>query len=139
VRITSQLPGRSRSRDPALSSETDFTRLDDNVPSRTDRRVDDRRKGIRGGESSGLALATMLRNQTASSDLSCIGCCSAKAWPSIVSDDWVAERLGSLVRVEESIAVADRDAVIRRATSAYRAFTTHQELRALYPVGDGLP
>jgi ATP-dependent helicase/nuclease subunit A len=52
-----------------------------------------------------------------------------------VSDEWIAERLGSLVRVEESIAINDRDAVIRRAAAAYRAFSTHQELRALYLSG----
>ena len=50
-------------------------------------------------------------------------------------DDWVIERLGSLVRVEESIAIADRDAVIRRAAAAYRAFSGHEELRALYLSG----
>jgi hypothetical protein len=52
-----------------------------------------------------------------------------------VSDDWIAERLSSLVRVEESFAMADRDAVIRRAAAAYRAFTGHEELRALYLSG----
>jgi ATP-dependent helicase/nuclease subunit A len=52
-----------------------------------------------------------------------------------VSDEWIAERLGSLVRVEEAIAINDRDAVIRRAAAAYRAFSTHQELRALYLSG----
>jgi ATP-dependent helicase/nuclease subunit A len=52
-----------------------------------------------------------------------------------VSDDWIAERLRSLVRAEESIAIADRDSVIRRAAAAYRAFSGHQELRALYRSG----
>ena len=51
------------------------------------------------------------------------------------SDDWIAERLASLVRVEESIAIADRDALLGRAAAAYRAFSTHQELRALYLSG----
>jgi ATP-dependent helicase/nuclease subunit A len=51
------------------------------------------------------------------------------------SDAWIAERLGSLVRVEESIAIADRDTVIRRAAAAYRAFSEHGELRALYLSG----
>ena len=51
------------------------------------------------------------------------------------SDDWINERLASLVRVEESIAVADRDGLIRRATSAYRAFSNHRELRTLYESG----
>jgi ATP-dependent helicase/nuclease subunit A len=52
-----------------------------------------------------------------------------------VTDAWIAERLGSLVRVEESIAIADRESVIRRAAAAYRAFSTHQDLRALYLSG----
>jgi ATP-dependent helicase/nuclease subunit A len=52
-----------------------------------------------------------------------------------VSDAWIADRLASLVRVEESIAVADRDDLVRRAAAAYRAFSTHQELRALYLSG----
>jgi ATP-dependent exoDNAse (exonuclease V) beta subunit len=51
------------------------------------------------------------------------------------SDQWITERLASLVRVEESIAVADRDGLIRRATSAYRAFSNHHELRTLYESG----
>jgi RecB family exonuclease len=45
------------------------------------------------------------------------------------------ERLTSLIRVEESIAITDRQSVIRRAASAYRAFSSHQELRALYLSG----
>jgi ATP-dependent exoDNAse (exonuclease V) beta subunit len=52
-----------------------------------------------------------------------------------VSDEWVAERLASLVRVEESIAIADREALIRRAAGAYRAFSSHQGLRVLYQSG----
>ena len=52
-----------------------------------------------------------------------------------VSDEWVAERLASLVRVEESIAIADREALIRRAAAAYRAFSSHQGLRVLYQSG----
>jgi ATP-dependent helicase/nuclease subunit A len=52
-----------------------------------------------------------------------------------VSDEWIADRLASLIRVEESIAVADRDGLIRRAAAAYRAFSTHRELRALYISG----
>ena len=51
------------------------------------------------------------------------------------SDDWITDRLSSLVRVEESIAVADHDGLIRRATSAYRAFSNHRELRTLYESG----
>ena len=50
-------------------------------------------------------------------------------------DDWITERLASLVRVEESIAIADRDGVIRRATAAYRAFSNHHELRTMYESG----
>ena len=52
-----------------------------------------------------------------------------------VSDEWVGERLASLVRVEESIAIADREALIRRAAAAYRAFSSHQGLRVLYQSG----
>jgi ATP-dependent exoDNAse (exonuclease V) beta subunit len=53
-----------------------------------------------------------------------------------VTDEWIAERLASLVRVEESIAIADRDALLGRAAAAYRAFSSHQELRALYLTGE---
>jgi ATP-dependent helicase/nuclease subunit A len=52
-----------------------------------------------------------------------------------VSDEWIADRLASLIRVEESIAIADRDGLIRRAAAAYRAFSTHRDLRALYVSG----
>ena len=52
-----------------------------------------------------------------------------------VSDDWLSARLASLVRVEESIAVADRDGLLGRAAAAYRAFSTHRQLRALYQSG----
>ena len=51
------------------------------------------------------------------------------------SSEWVSERLGPLIRVEESIAIADRDSVIRRAATAYRAFAAHRELRELYVSG----
>jgi ATP-dependent helicase/nuclease subunit A len=51
------------------------------------------------------------------------------------SDGWLAERLASLVRVEESIAIADRGALLGRAAAAYRAFSRHQDLRALYLSG----
>jgi ATP-dependent exoDNAse (exonuclease V) beta subunit len=52
-----------------------------------------------------------------------------------VTDEWIAERLGSLVRVEESVAMVDRAAVIRRAATVYRAFVTHPDLRELYLSG----
>jgi ATP-dependent helicase/nuclease subunit A len=52
-----------------------------------------------------------------------------------VEDDWIAARLESLMRLEESIAITDRDAVVRRAAAAYRAFSTHADLRALYQSG----
>jgi ATP-dependent exoDNAse (exonuclease V) beta subunit len=119
---------------PVLSSETDFTRLDDNVPSRQTVA-----SMIAGTEFVEASLQTRLRDDTQESDRlvgSLVHRLLQREGLAVdVSDDWVAERLGSLVRVEESIAVADRDAVIRRATSAYRAFTTHQELRALYLSG----
>jgi len=119
---------------PALSSETDFTRLDDNVPSRQTVA-----SMIAGTEFVEASLQTRLRDDAQESDRlvgSLVHRLLQREGLAVdVSDDWVAERLGSLVRVEESIAVADRDAVIRRATSAYRAFTTHQELRALYLSG----
>jgi ATP-dependent helicase/nuclease subunit A len=52
-----------------------------------------------------------------------------------VSDEWIDDRLASLIRVEESIGITDRQAVIRRAAAAYRAFSGHEELRALYMSG----
>jgi ATP-dependent exoDNAse (exonuclease V) beta subunit len=119
---------------PAPSSETDFTRLDDNVPSRQTVA-----SMIAGREFVEASLQTRLGDDAQESDRlvgSLVHRLLQREGLAVdVSDDWVAERLGSLVRVEESIAVADRDAVIRRATSAYRAFTTHQELRALYLSG----
>ena len=119
---------------PARSSETDFARLDDNVPSRQTVA-----SMIAGTEFVEASLQTRLRDDTQESDRlvgSLVHRLLQREGLAVdVSDDWVSERLGSLVRVEESIAVADRDAVIRRATSAYRAFTTHQELRALYLSG----
>ena len=119
---------------PALSSETDFTRLDDNVPSRQTVA-----SMIAGTEFVEASLQTRHRDDTQESDRlvgSLVHRLLQREGLAVdVSDDWIAERLGSLVRVEESIAVADRDAVIRRATAAYRAFTTHQELRALYLSG----
>ena len=119
---------------PALSSETDFTRLDDNVPSRQTVA-----SLIAGTEFVEASVQSRLRDDTHESDRlvgSLVHRLLQREGLAVdVSDNWVAERLGSLVRVEESIAVADRDAVIRRATSAYRAFTTHQALRALYLSG----
>jgi ATP-dependent helicase/nuclease subunit A len=52
-----------------------------------------------------------------------------------MSDESIAERLASLVRVEESFAIADRDALLDRAAAAYRAFSTHRDLRGLYQSG----
>ncbi len=52
-----------------------------------------------------------------------------------VSDEWIHDRLASLIRVEESIGIADRDTLMRRAAAAYRAFAGHQELRAVYLSG----
>ena len=52
-----------------------------------------------------------------------------------ISDEWIEERLAPLVRVEESIAIADREALFRRAAAAYRAFSSHQDLRSLYASG----
>jgi hypothetical protein len=53
-----------------------------------------------------------------------------------MSDESIAERLATLVRIEESIAMTDREALFRRAAAAYRAFSTHEQLRALYMSGD---
>jgi len=53
-----------------------------------------------------------------------------------VTDEWIAHAARSLIRVDESIDVADRDVLIDRAASSYRAFSAHQELRAIYLSGD---
>jgi ATP-dependent exoDNAse (exonuclease V) beta subunit len=52
-----------------------------------------------------------------------------------VDDERIGERLTSLVRVDEWIAVTGREALIGRAAAAYRAFSTHRDLRALYESG----
>jgi ATP-dependent helicase/nuclease subunit A len=52
-----------------------------------------------------------------------------------VSDEWIAARLSSLIRVEEAAAIGDRDGLVRRAAAAYRAFSTHADLRVLYLSG----
>jgi hypothetical protein len=52
------------------------------------------------------------------------------------TDEWIARRVASLVRVDESINVVDRGALIARAASSYRAFSTHADLRAIYQSGD---
>jgi ATP-dependent exoDNAse (exonuclease V) beta subunit len=52
-----------------------------------------------------------------------------------VEDEQIAERLTSLVRVDEWIAVTGREALISRAAAAYRAFSTHRDLRSLYESG----
>jgi ATP-dependent helicase/nuclease subunit A len=52
-----------------------------------------------------------------------------------IEDEWIAERLTSLVRIDESMAMTDREALIRRAAAAYRGFASHRDLRALYASG----
>jgi ATP-dependent exoDNAse (exonuclease V) beta subunit len=125
-----------------VSTETDFTRLDDAV---APRQTVASAIGDAGRDETGLAevdLQTRLPDETRLADESdrLVGSLvhrllQREGLAADVSDAWIAERLGSLVRVEESIAIVDRQAVMRRAAAAYRAFTTHRELRALYLSG----
>jgi len=52
------------------------------------------------------------------------------------TDAWIAQRVASLIRVDESITVADRETIVTRAAAAYRAFSAHADLRSLYGSGD---
>jgi ATP-dependent helicase/nuclease subunit A len=115
---------------PPVSSESDFALLDDAVPSRQTvasaiASVDDDHatSTFDNGESDRL-VGSLVHRLLQRAGL------AAEA-----SNEWIDERLASLIRVEESIAIADRPAVIRRAAAAYRAFSTHQELRARYLSG----
>ena len=124
---------------PAVSMESDFAHLDNAVPPRQTVAAmiagpnlieagHETRPSTTGADDSdrlvGSLVHRLLQREGLAGDV-------ARAR----GDDWIAERLGSLVRVEESIAIADRDAVIRRAAAAYRAFSGHQGLRALYLSG----
>ena len=53
-----------------------------------------------------------------------------------MTDEWIALRITSLIRMDESIDVADRDVLVDRAAAAYRAFSAHRGLRAIYLSGD---
>jgi ATP-dependent helicase/nuclease subunit A len=121
---------------PAVPAESDFAHLDSAVPPRQTVAA-----MIEGSSFVEAGLQTRLRPDTEESDR-LVGSLVHRllqreglAADAARSDAWIAERLGSLVRVEESIAIADRDAVIRRAAAAYRAFSEHGELRALYLSG----
>jgi ATP-dependent helicase/nuclease subunit A len=131
-------PGRSML---TVSTETDFTRLDDAV---APRQTVASAIGDAGREETNLVEAGLqtLRPDDTRLDESdrLVGSLvhrllHREGLAADVSDAWIAERLASLVRVEESITMVDRQAVMRRATAAYRAFTTHRELRALYQSG----
>jgi ATP-dependent helicase/nuclease subunit A len=52
-----------------------------------------------------------------------------------VSDERIFERVASLLRLEESTSVVDRDLLFHRAVRAYRAFSSHPDLHALYHSG----
>jgi ATP-dependent helicase/nuclease subunit A len=117
-------------RTTAASADNDFARLDDIGPSR---------------QTVGAAIAATMEAPAA---VGPVGPESDRLVGSLVhrllqregllgdvSDERIVERLGSLLRLEESIAMVDRDEVLRRAAAAYRAFSTHQGLRALYVSG----
>jgi ATP-dependent exoDNAse (exonuclease V) beta subunit len=113
-----------------MSSENDFGHLDDRIAARQTVAsaiavaIDQPVPAAFDGEESDRLVGSLVHRLLQREGL-----------PVEVSDTWMAERLASLVRVEESIALADRDDVIRRAAAAYRAFSMHQELRALYLSG----
>jgi ATP-dependent helicase/nuclease subunit A len=120
---------------PAMSLESDFGRLDDATPPR-------QTVATMIAESALTAVAVQAPPESASADEShrLVGSLvhrllQREGLAADVDDGSIIERLGSLVRVEESITIADRDAVIRRAAAAYRAFSGHDELRALYLSG----
>jgi ATP-dependent exoDNAse (exonuclease V) beta subunit len=127
---------------PPVSSESDFARLDDRSTLRQtvgaavlDTAVLDT---VEAGLETGLSQTASTTNSDESDRL--VGSLvhrllQREGLAADVSDEWITERLASLVRVEESIAVADRDGLIRRATAAYRAFSNHHQLRALHRSG----
>jgi ATP-dependent helicase/nuclease subunit A len=122
---------------PAVPAESDFAHLDSAVPPRQTVAA-----LIAGPNLVEAGLQTRLSMTAADDSDRLVGSLVHRllqreglAADAARSDAWIAERLGSLVRVEESIAIADRDTVIRRAAAAYRAFSEHGELRALYLSG----
>jgi ATP-dependent helicase/nuclease subunit A len=122
---------------PAVPAESDFAHLDSAVPPRQTVAA-----MIAGPNLVEAGLQTRLSMTAADDSDRLVGSLVHRllqreglAADAARSDAWIAERLGSLVRVEESIAIADRDTVIRRAAAAYRAFSEHGELRALYLSG----
>ena len=134
-----------------VSSESDFARLDDAVaPPRTVASMTAESavagssppafaEAMAGRRSLGGGWQTHLHDEGAESDR-LVGSLvhrllQREGLVVDVTDQWLAERLGSLVRVEESMAINDRDAVVGRAAAAYRAFATHQELRTVYLSG----
>jgi ATP-dependent helicase/nuclease subunit A len=124
-------PGTTSHQPPRVSSVSDFARLDDpSLPHQTVASATGQANLVEAGfqprppvESDRL-VGSLVHRLLQREGLACE-----------VSDGWIAERLRSLIRVEESIAIADRDALIRRAAAAYRAFSTHQGLSALYLSG----
>ena len=50
-------------------------------------------------------------------------------------DEWIRQRLLALLRPDESIA-ADGQGLVERAFRAYRAFSAHADLRAIYMAGE---
>jgi ATP-dependent helicase/nuclease subunit A len=121
---------------PAMSTERDFARLDDNVSPRQTvaSMIAEPAVGEMGLRDAGLQTRTADESDRLVGSL-VHRLLQREGLAVDVNDEWIAERLSTLVRVEESIAIADRDDVIRRAAAAYRAFSTHQELRAVYLSG----
>jgi hypothetical protein len=122
---------------PAVPAESDFAHLDSAVPPRQTVAA-----MIAGPNLVEAGLQTRLSMTAADDSDRLVGSLVHRllqreglAADAARSDAWIAERLGSLVRVEESIAISDRDTLIRRAAAAYRAFSEHGELRALYLSG----
>ena len=115
---------------PRPSSESDFALLGDTVPSRqtvasaiasvTDEPSTITVDAAESDRLVGSLVHRLLQREGLAAD---------------VSDEWIHERLESLIRVEESIAIAERDTLMRRAAGAYRAFSRHQELRTVYLSG----
>ena len=132
ITAPSRIQAGSREQDPAYTAEVDFeTLVDAGTP----------RSSVADAVTPSIASTQSRWEEPSSSRL--IGTLvhrllQREGLREDVTDEWVADRLATLVRADDTFDVDARDDLYARAADAYRAFTVNPDVRTIYRSGQAL-